>query len=194
VGSQSAPIGIPPSKFRLSQLKRWRSLRSVLRICVSELISSALVQQVPAIQVRIHFPPRSGAKVLGVMMTGGAFGSLVGGWVYGLIGPVWLALSLLHRHRAGDPCSPSSAAVWRNPSISSRSESGAGRRRRAERRPAKKSTNSYVLCRCNCSTSVRRRRATLLQMVAPAGNRFLPRNSFSPIAPREQRNRAPPFL
>jgi MFS family permease len=27
------------------------------------------------------------AKVLGVMMTGGAFGSLIGGWVYGLVGP-----------------------------------------------------------------------------------------------------------
>jgi MFS family permease len=27
------------------------------------------------------------AKILGVMMTGGAFGSLIGGWVYGLIGP-----------------------------------------------------------------------------------------------------------
>ena len=27
------------------------------------------------------------ARVLGVMMTGGAFGSLIGGWVYGLLGP-----------------------------------------------------------------------------------------------------------
>lgn len=27
------------------------------------------------------------ARVLGVMMTGGAFGSLIGGWVYGLVGP-----------------------------------------------------------------------------------------------------------
>ena len=27
------------------------------------------------------------AKILGVMMTGGAFGSLIGGWVYGLVGP-----------------------------------------------------------------------------------------------------------
>lgn len=27
------------------------------------------------------------AKVLGVMMTGGAFGSLIGGWIYGLVGP-----------------------------------------------------------------------------------------------------------
>jgi MFS family permease len=27
------------------------------------------------------------AKVLGIMMTGGAFGSLIGGWVYGLVGP-----------------------------------------------------------------------------------------------------------
>ncbi len=27
------------------------------------------------------------ARVLGIMMTGGAFGSLIGGWVYGLIGP-----------------------------------------------------------------------------------------------------------
>ena len=27
------------------------------------------------------------AKMLGVMMTGGAFGSLIGGWVYGLLGP-----------------------------------------------------------------------------------------------------------
>ncbi|MBV8889231.1 MAG: MFS transporter [Alphaproteobacteria bacterium] len=27
------------------------------------------------------------AKILGIMMTGGAFGSLIGGWVYGLLGP-----------------------------------------------------------------------------------------------------------
>ncbi|HJU20043.1 MAG TPA: MFS transporter [Stellaceae bacterium] len=27
------------------------------------------------------------ARVLGIMMTGGAFGSLIGGWVYGLLGP-----------------------------------------------------------------------------------------------------------
>jgi MFS family permease len=27
------------------------------------------------------------ARILGVMMTGGAFGSLIGGWVYGLVGP-----------------------------------------------------------------------------------------------------------
>jgi MFS family permease len=27
------------------------------------------------------------AKVLGIMMTGGAFGSLIGGWIYGLVGP-----------------------------------------------------------------------------------------------------------
>jgi MFS family permease len=27
------------------------------------------------------------ARVLGIMMTGGAFGSLIGGWVYGLVGP-----------------------------------------------------------------------------------------------------------
>jgi len=27
------------------------------------------------------------ARMLGVMMTGGAFGSLIGGWVYGLVGP-----------------------------------------------------------------------------------------------------------
>jgi len=27
------------------------------------------------------------ARILGVMMTGGAFGSLIGGWIYGLVGP-----------------------------------------------------------------------------------------------------------
>jgi MFS family permease len=27
------------------------------------------------------------ARILGIMMTGGAFGSLIGGWVYGLVGP-----------------------------------------------------------------------------------------------------------
>jgi MFS family permease len=27
------------------------------------------------------------ARILGIMMTGGAFGSLIGGWIYGLVGP-----------------------------------------------------------------------------------------------------------
>jgi len=27
------------------------------------------------------------ARILGIMMTGGAFGALIGGWIYGLVGP-----------------------------------------------------------------------------------------------------------
>jgi MFS family permease len=80
------------------------------------------------------------APVLGVMMTGGAFGSLIGGWVYGLVGPygwrwvffVGIAPAIL---LAFIP-----PRAWSSPSISSRFAPDAdapGERRCRQRRGAR---------------------------------------------------------
>ena len=67
------------------------------------------------------------------MMTGGAFGTLFGGQVYGAGRPLWLALGVLRRHRPGAAARASSAAAWSSPSISRRCGSAARRPSRPAR-------------------------------------------------------------
>ena len=47
------------------------------------------------------FAERNRARILGIMMTGGAVGTLVAAQVYHVIGQLGLALGVLCRHRSG---------------------------------------------------------------------------------------------
>ena len=97
-------------------------------------------------------PRTNRARILGIMMTGGAVGTLIGGAGLRPDRPLGLALGVLCRHRPGGAAASSSAAAWSSRSISRRCASArqalAERALAQRRRPA----SSCASCRCSCST------------------------------------------